>query len=144
MRTLAAISLLLTVALASPQYRPGALPAGAPIPIIRQTNTHNPGGGYAWSYETGNGITAEESGQLKNPGQKDLEAMVAQGGFAYTSPEGIPIQVRYVADENGFRAEGAHLPVPPPIPPAIQRALDYLATLPSTTERPYRNPGRPF
>ncbi|KAG8235579.1 hypothetical protein J437_LFUL015434 [Ladona fulva] len=97
------------------------------------------------NYETANGITADEQGQIKNPGQKDLEAMVAQGSFAYTSPEGIPIQLRYVADENGFRAEGAHLPVAPPIPPAIQRALDYLATLPPTTERPFnRPPGRPF
>lgn len=26
--------------------------------------------------------------------------------------------------------QGAHLPTPPPIPPAIQKALDYLATLP--------------
>lgn len=27
----------------------------------------------------------------------------------------------------GFRAEGAHLPTPPPIPEAIQRSLDLIA-----------------
>lgn len=54
-----------------------------------------------YSYETGNGITAQEQGYLKNAGVKDAEAQVAQGSFAYTSPEGIPISVTYIADENG-------------------------------------------
>ncbi|CAK1597768.1 unnamed protein product [Parnassius mnemosyne] len=43
------------------------------------------------------------------------------------------INVLYKADRNGFHAEGDHVPTPPPIPPAIQRALDYLATLPPPT-----------
>lgn len=53
------------------------------------------------SYETGNGIAAQEQGYLKNAGVKDAEAQVAQGSFTYTSPEGIPISVSYIADENG-------------------------------------------
>ncbi|XP_071442530.1 endocuticle structural glycoprotein SgAbd-8-like [Hetaerina americana] len=134
----ALLVLLPFATLAAPQGRQYDSSPYRPIAIISQTNDGpNPDGSYSWSYETENGIAAGESGQLKNPGQKDLEAMVAQGYFSYTSPDGTPIQVRYVADENGFHAEGAHLPVPPPIPPAIQRALDYLATLPSTTERPF-------
>ena len=56
---------------------------------------------YHFSYETGNGIQAQEQGYLKNPGIKDAEAQVAQGSFSYTSPEGIPISISYVADENG-------------------------------------------
>lgn len=86
------------------------------------------------SYETGNGIAAEEQGFLKNAGQPELEAQVAQGQFQYTNPEGELIQVSYIADENGFQPQGSHIPTPPPIPPAIQKALDYLATLPSTEE----------
>lgn len=39
-----------------------------------------------------------------------------QGSYSYTSPEGKPITVTYIADELGFRAEGNHLPTPPPIP----------------------------
>jgi hypothetical protein len=76
------------------------------------------------SYETENGIAAQEEGSIKNRGQQD-EAAVVQGVFSYTSPEGFPIKVTYIADENGFRAEGEHLPTAPPIPVAILRSLEY-------------------
>jgi len=82
------------------------------------------------SFETGNGIIAEETGFLKNAGNPETEAQVAQGSSSYTSPEGQQISLTYVADENGFQPQGAHLPTPPPIPAEIQRALEYLATLP--------------
>lgn len=71
---------------------------------------------------------------MKNPGVPDQEAQVAQGQFSYVDPEGNEISLTYIADENGFQPQGSHLPTPPPIPPAIQKALDYLATLPSTEE----------
>ena len=76
------------------------------------------------SYETENGITAQEEGSIRNRGQQD-EAALVQGVFSYTSPEGYPIKLTYIADENGFRAEGAHLPTAPPIPEAILRSLEY-------------------
>ena len=82
------------------------------------------------SFETGNGIVAEESGFLKNAGNPETEAQVVQGSSSYISPDGQQISLTYVADENGFQPQGAHLPTPPPIPAAIQRALEYLATLP--------------
>uniref|UniRef100_A0A182QGA7 Uncharacterized protein n=1 Tax=Anopheles farauti TaxID=69004 RepID=A0A182QGA7_9DIPT len=108
-------------------------PATEPIPIIRQEQELNPDGSYSWSYETGNGIIAEEQGFLKNPGTEQ-EAQVVQGEYSYTAPDGQLIRVQYIADENGFQPLGDHLPTPPPIPPAIQRALEYLATLPPSDE----------
>lgn len=75
---------------------------------------------------TGDGQQAQAQGYLKNAGSKDAEAETIQGSYSYTAPDGTPITVTYVADEYGFRPEGAHLPTPPPIPEAIQRALAYI------------------
>ncbi|CAH0727812.1 unnamed protein product, partial [Brenthis ino] len=101
-----------------------------PIPIIRQEQIINPDGSYKWNYETGNGISAEEAGFVKNLGIPEQESQAAQGQYKYTAPDGQVIQLQYVADENGFQPQGAHLPTSPPIPAEIQKALDHLATLP--------------
>ncbi|XP_059059977.1 endocuticle structural glycoprotein ABD-4-like [Achroia grisella] len=103
-----------------------------PIPIVRfEAEGPNVDGSYKWLYETGNEINAEESGYVKNFGKGEgEEVQVAEGKFSYKSPEGNLIALTYIADENGFQPQGEHLPTPPPIPPAIQKALEYLKTLP--------------
>lgn len=70
------------------------------------------------SYETGNGIRAEESGSLKRATSADKQdAVVAQGSYSYTNPEGELVSITYTADdEGGFQASGSHIPTPPPIP----------------------------
>ncbi|XP_045764255.1 endocuticle structural glycoprotein ABD-4-like [Maniola jurtina] len=107
-------------------------PADQVIAILKQEFDQQADGSYVYSYETENGIKADETGTLKKASSPDSnDVIVAQGAFSYTAPDGTVISLNYVADdENGFRPEGAHLPTPPPIPPAIQKALDYLATLP--------------
>lgn len=84
-------------------------------------------------FDTENGIHGEESGQLVNVGQEN-EAISVQGANSYTSPEGQVINLVYTAGEQGYVPQGDHLPTSPPIPPAIQRALDYIASQPSTPE----------
>ncbi|KAL7039910.1 hypothetical protein ACKWTF_000171 [Chironomus riparius] len=86
------------------------------------------------SYETGNGIKAEEQGTLKRAAGPDAQdVIVARGSYSYTSPEGELISVQYVADdEGGFQPVGDHLPTPPPIPAAIQKALDYILSIPAS------------
>lgn len=74
-----------------------------PIPILRQESKHNEDGSYEFNYETGNGISAGEQGYQKAGGQKDEAIQVAQGYFSYTGDDGIPISLKYVADENGFQ-----------------------------------------
>lgn len=90
------------------------------------------------SYATGDGQQAQAAGYLKNAGVKDQEAEVIQGSYSYTAPDGTPITVTYIADENGFRASGAHLPTPPPVPEAIQRSLELIARSQRTGQPQYQ------
>jgi len=107
-------------------------PTTEPIPILNQESNIEPDGSYQYRYETGNGIKAEETGTLKKASNPDSnDAIVAQGSFSYTSPEGQLITLTYAADDvGGFQPQGDHLPTPPPIPPEIQKAVDYLLSLP--------------
>ncbi|CAH2007988.1 unnamed protein product [Acanthoscelides obtectus] len=112
-----------------------------PIPIIHQEQEVEFDGTYHSSFETGNGIVAHEEGHLKNAGQKDEEIEEVQGEVQYTAPDGTIIKLKYIANENGFQPEGDHLPkapvdenTPPPVPPAIARALEYILAHPQEEE----------
>lgn len=111
-----------------------------PIPIVSQTQEVNPDGSYYYSYQTGNGIQAEEKGYLKNAGVPDNEIQSAQGYFQYPGPDGAQYQLTYTADENGFVAQGAHLPTPPPPPPELLKAY---AEAPQDSEQ-YDDKGFPL
>lgn len=75
---------------------------------------------YFFSYESGNGIKAQEAGK-GGPGEN--QGTQAAGQFSYTGPDGQSYSITYTADEGGFRPQGAHLPTPPPIPPEILKGL---------------------
>ncbi|BET00898.1 cuticular protein [Nesidiocoris tenuis] len=101
----------------------GFRPSGPVIPIVSFQNNPNQGdGSYSYSYETGNGIKAQEAGR-GGPGEN--QGTQAAGGFSYTGDDGQSYSISYTADEGGFRPQGAHLPTPPPIPKEI---LDSLAS----------------
>lgn len=85
--------------------------------VLRSDSVVNPDS-FQYSYETSNGIVANEEGQLKQF-TDDESAIVSQGGFRYTAPDGTPISIQYVADENGYHPTGDHLPVGPPLPDHI-------------------------
>ncbi|XP_076257046.1 endocuticle structural glycoprotein SgAbd-2-like isoform X2 [Rhynchophorus ferrugineus] len=123
------VLLLAVLVSAMAQYRP--ISPQQFIRILRQEQVGpNPDGSYRWSYETENGIAAEEQGHVKNFGNPQAEAMEATGSFRYTAPDNTPIQLSYIANENGFQPSGPHLPTPPPIPAAILRSLEYNAAHP--------------
>jgi hypothetical protein len=73
-------------------------------------------GGYEliWlcSYETSDGTSAQEQGQLQNAGSEN-EIMSVKGQFSFVGLDGVTYTVTYIADENGFQPQGAHLPQSP-------------------------------
>ncbi|XP_012135488.1 arfGAP domain of ASAP isoform X3 [Megachile rotundata] len=99
-----------------------------PIPILHWNKQQEHDGTYKTSYETGNNIIAEESGYIKKvgEGEEQGEALVQEGSFSYTSPEGKLITIHYTADETGFHATGDHIPTPPPVSEEIQKGLDLI------------------
>lgn len=84
--------------------------------------------GFESALETSNHISEKRSGD---------EHGNIHGSFEWVSPEGEHIQVSYVADENGYQPSSALLPVAPPIPAAIQRAIEYIAAHPSHDAKNY-------
>ncbi|KAL4706572.1 hypothetical protein ACJJTC_015770 [Scirpophaga incertulas] len=103
------------------------------VPIVQSENyVFSHSGDFHYSYESGDGTKAFEMGQLKNIDDNTGEAVV--GSFSFIGKDGKDYSISYTADENGYRPLGDHLPTPPPIPPAIARALKYLAT--KTTPEP--------
>ncbi|XP_075232920.1 cuticle protein CP14.6-like [Lycorma delicatula] len=110
----------------SPYYKPAAAAYAGQYPqayaaILRQNQDVSFDGSFNYGFETENGIASQASGILQNPGT-EIEAQVQSGSYSYTSPDGTPITVNWVADENGFRADGAHIPQPSP---EIQRSVQY-------------------
>ncbi|KAL1138383.1 hypothetical protein AAG570_008447 [Ranatra chinensis] len=114
---------------AAPQPQaPPLSPTRPPVPIVSLDNTVNHDGSYRYSYEGGDGTKAEQQGQLKNIGEDAGE--VSSGSYSYVGDDGKTYSVSYTADETGYHPVAEHLPQPPPIPEAILRSLEYLATAP--------------
>lgn len=61
------------------------------------------------SFETSDGVSRSETGELKNAGTED-EAIVVRGTIKWVADDGQEYSLNFVADENGYQPEGAHLP----------------------------------
>lgn len=65
-----------------------------------------------YRYETSDGTSAQEEGQLQNAGSEN-EAISVRGQYSFVGTDGVTYTVTYIADENGFQPQGAHLPKAP-------------------------------
>uniref|UniRef100_A0A182IKK8 Uncharacterized protein n=2 Tax=Anopheles atroparvus TaxID=41427 RepID=A0A182IKK8_ANOAO len=63
-------------------------------------------GGQSFSYKTKDGQWRDETVEVDGTTGK----LKISGWYRYTGPDGEIYQVKYVADENGFRPLGTHLP----------------------------------
>lgn len=90
--------------------------------ITHQRNEVNYDGTYVNEFQTSNGIAYSESGH---------GGIVSNGVSQYYDPQGQLHELSWTADKDGYRATGADIPTPPPIPAQILRALEYIRTHPS-------------
>ncbi|XP_034481377.1 larval cuticle protein 65Ag1-like [Drosophila innubila] len=60
------------------------------------------------SFETSEGQSAQEEGELKDIGTEH-EALSVHGSYKYIGDDGKTYEVTYIADENGFRPQGSHI-----------------------------------
>ncbi|XP_075162368.1 larval cuticle protein 65Ag1-like [Haematobia irritans] len=88
-----------------------ALAAPADVEIVKSESEVGPES-FQYAYETSDGTNAQASGQLKNVGSEQ-EGIAVTGSFSFVADDGQTYTVNYVADENGFQPQGAHLPVAP-------------------------------
>ncbi|XP_047470143.1 cuticle protein CP14.6-like isoform X1 [Penaeus chinensis] len=94
------------------------------IPILRDDRVHEDDGRYNLDVETANGISMSQSGSPDGPDG----AIVKAGQYSYTAPDGTLVEVKFVANENGFQPQSDILPVAPEFPhPIPQFVLDQIA-----------------
>ncbi|XP_071516035.1 uncharacterized protein [Panulirus ornatus] len=111
------------------QVHYSALPADSSeevevVPILKDERIHLEDGRYNYDVETGNGISLSQSG---SPDGND-GAVTKAGQYSYIAPDGTPVVVKFVANENGYQPQSDLLPVAPAFPhPIPQFVLDQIA-----------------
>ncbi|XP_071551990.1 cuticle protein AM1199-like [Panulirus ornatus] len=91
-----------------------------PIAILSDNRQDYGDGNFVYDFETENGIIVNAGGAPGSRGQSNV-----QGSYRFPSPDGTYNEVRYFADENGFRAESPLIPTPHPLP---AHAIEQIAT----------------
>ncbi|XP_047470345.1 cuticle protein AMP1A-like isoform X1 [Penaeus chinensis] len=110
----------------------GVLEVVEVVPILRDDRVQEDDGRYSFDIETGDDITASESGSPDGP----EGAIVASGKYSYTAPDGTLIEVKYVANENGFQPSSDILPeLPQFVKDQIAKAAEEDALAAATAAR---------
>ncbi|XP_042218163.1 cuticle protein AM1199-like [Homarus americanus] len=122
------LAVLAAVATAAPQYSdPQGRQLGDSrdvVPILEDNRFQEEDGRYSVDVKTGNGIILSQSG---SPSATN-GAVVKAGEYSYTAPDGTLVEVKFIADENGFQPQSNLLPVAPAFPhPIPQFVLDQIA-----------------
>ncbi|XP_071516016.1 cuticle protein CP14.6-like [Panulirus ornatus] len=117
------LAALAVVATAAPQNYDSSS-SSVEVPILRQDFVLGDYGKYSLDLETGDGVLWSQSGSPAGP----TGAVATSGQFSYTAPDGTPVKLIFVADENGYQPQSDLLPVAPAFPhPIPQFVLDQIA-----------------
>ncbi|TKX27767.1 larval cuticle protein 1-like [Spodoptera litura] len=94
-----------------------AFPVDEPIKILRSNFDKDPNGDFQFGFETENGIKRDEQGKVKevlDEENKPHSVVVVRGSYSYTNADGTVETIDFIADENGFQAQGPSIPKNPP------------------------------
>ncbi|XP_069996973.1 cuticle protein AM1199 isoform X1 [Penaeus vannamei] len=105
------LSCLMAAVAAAPQFTRPNLPDRPFVPILRDERQDLGDGAFSYVFEAANGIRESRVG---NPGSKGQTNV--QGSYRFPLDDGTFAEVRFVADEFGFRAESPLIPTPHPLP----------------------------
>jgi hypothetical protein len=83
------------------------------VPLLQENFARDDHGQYSYNFLTGDGVARTEQGSLVPNADGTANVLVQRGGYRYLLPSGELVEVNYIADENGFRVSGSHLPTPP-------------------------------
>ncbi|EDW17485.1 larval cuticle protein 65Ag1 [Drosophila mojavensis] len=88
-----------------------ALAVAAPVDVVveRQESDVQPES-FQNSLKLSDGTVIESQGHLQNVGTEQ-ESLVVKGSFSYVADDGVTYTVSYIADENGYQPQGAHIPI---------------------------------
>ncbi|XP_037074669.1 cuticle protein CP14.6-like [Pollicipes pollicipes] len=126
-----AVALLVASAAAAPQssdfISQSFIINGQPkIRTLNQKFDQDLSGNYEYAYELDNGQRVEQVGRVQPGPEPETGSISQQGSYQFVGDDGNTYEVSYVADENGFQPQGAHLPQPPAqIPEYEQLRRDY-------------------
>merc|ERR1711970_1040478 len=102
---------------------PIQLAVPVPVAILHQEySPNNEGGAFNHAFEAEDGTSVSAAGSVGSAGQVNIE-----GSYTFTLEDGTLAVVTYLANEAGFKAESALLPVAPakihPDPPHVAELL---------------------
>ncbi|XP_045621218.1 cuticle protein AM1199 [Procambarus clarkii] len=107
---LVVLACLAAFAAAAPQQFTGK-PEYRQIAILRDEREDRGDGNFRYEFETENGIHVNAVGTPGEKGQSNIE-----GFYRFPLDDGSIAEVRYIADEFGYRPESPLIPTPHPLP----------------------------
>ncbi|XP_015588648.1 endocuticle structural glycoprotein SgAbd-1 [Cephus cinctus] len=81
-------------------------PGSLIIPPGTKLKLEDDRGQYSHGFSTPDGTQVQETGHLITTNGGWEYVIAKEGSYSYTSPEGTPVTVSYIADHNGFRITG--------------------------------------